>query len=118
MVSASMRNIRQPPHAEALVAPAAAGLLAILVEQFNRRPPIERRAFEIQRPPVAVLAVGVSMPFRKRGRDQPHRAGRLKIRDRARDIGKRQMHEAVAAQDGVAPRQWIHGDIGEMVFAR
>ena len=113
----SGRPVPQPPHAKALVAPAAAGLQAILVEQFNRRSPIERRAFEVQRAPVAVLAVGVALPLRKRGRDQPYRAGRPKIRHRAIDIGKRQMHEAVAAQDGVATRQRVRRDIGEMVFA-
>jgi len=49
--------------------------------------------------------------------DQPHRAGRLEIRNRAFDIFKRQMHERVAAQDRVASRQRVAGDIGEMIFA-
>ena len=110
-------EVCQPPHPKALVAPAATGLQAILVQELDRRPPIERRPFEIQRPPVAVLAIGVGVQRRKGGRDQPHRAGRAEIRDRAGDVGKRQMHEAVAAQDGVAAGQRVRGDIGEMVFA-
>src|SRR5258705_4002706 len=97
-----LTNLRKPPHPEALVAPAAAGFGAILVDQFNRRSPTERFQREIQRAPVAVLAIAIGLPVRKRGRDQPHGAGRLKIPNGAFDIRKRQMHERVAAQDRVA----------------
>ena len=78
---------------------------------------MERRVFKIQRAPVAVLAIGVGPPLRKGGRDQPRSAGRPKIRNRAFDIRKRQMHQSVTAQDSVASRQRITGDIGEMIFA-
>src|SRR6478736_9668918 len=80
-------DAREAPHPKALVAPAAAGLGAILVDQFDRRPPLERLKFEIQRAPVAVLAVRIDLPFRKGGHDQPYRAGRPKIRNRAFGIG-------------------------------
>ena len=107
----------EPPHPETLVAPAAAGLSAILVQEFNRRSPAKRRALEIQRTPVAILAIDVDLPLRKIGRDQPFRARRPEIRNRTFDIRKRQMHETIAAQDRVASRQRISGNIGEMVFA-
>src|SRR5438552_3538685 len=67
---------------------------------------------------VAVLAIGVGLPFRESGRDQPARAGPPEIGEGAFDIRKRQMHQTVPAQDRVAFRQWIAGDIGEAVFAR
>ena len=40
-----------------------------------------------------------------------------KILDRAGDIGKGEMHQAVAAQDGIGGRQGIAGDVGEQVIA-
>src|SRR5664280_2681449 len=49
--------------------------------------------------------VAADLPLRKRGRDQPHRTGAAEIRYGARNVGKRQMHQGVAAQDGVAARQ-------------
>jgi hypothetical protein len=110
-------DIREPPDAQTLVAPAAAGLQAILVEQFNRRPPLKRCALEVQRAPVAVLTVAVELPFRKGRRDQPRRVRSRKIRNCAFDIRKRQMDQTVATQDGVAPGQPIKGDVGEMIFA-
>src|SRR5258705_11028985 len=58
-----LSNLRQPPHPKTLVAPAAAGLGAVLVQQLERRSPIERRALEIQRAPVAILAIAVGLPF-------------------------------------------------------
>src|SRR5258705_6138677 len=43
-----LTNLRKPPHPEALVAPAAVGFRAILVDQFNRRSPTDRFQREIQ----------------------------------------------------------------------
>src|SRR5581483_547099 len=87
----------EPPHAEALVAPAAAGLHAVLVDQLERRPPGKRRVLELQCAQVAVLAVDILLPLRKGRRDQPARAGAAEILQRAVDIGKAEMHEAIAA---------------------
>src|ERR1700760_3453182 len=114
-----MQTTRQsePPHAEALVAPAATGLQAVLIDELHRRPPIKRRTLEIQRAPVAVLAIDILLPLRKGRRDQPGRARLAKIFQRALDIGKAEMYEAVAAQDGVAARQRILRDVGEMIVA-
>src|SRR3954464_2532991 len=107
----------QTPHAEALVAPAAAGLEAVLVQEFSRRSPMKRRAFEIQRTPVAILAVHIGLPVRESGRDQPHRAGAREIGQRASDIRKRQADRAIPAQDGVASWQSISSENGQMVVA-
>src|SRR5215475_13527012 len=107
-----MQTTRQsePPYTKALVAPAAAGLQAVLIDQLDRRPPGKRRTLEIQRAPVTVLAIHVLLPFRKGRGDQPGRAGLAEILQRALDIGKGQMHEAIAAEDGVAARQRILRD--------
>src|SRR5690348_2154457 len=102
----------EPPHAKALVAPAAAGLQTVLVDQLDRRTPCKRRTLEIQRAPVAILAIEILLPVRKGRGDQPGRAGAAKISHRALDIGKGEMHEAVAAQDDVATRQHILRDVG------
>src|SRR5438128_1374997 len=81
-----LSNLRQTPHPKTLVTPTAAGLGAVLVQQFDRRSPIERCALEIQRAPVAVLAIKVGLPAGKRGRDHPAGAGTPEIPGRAFDI--------------------------------
>src|ERR1700761_3794933 len=109
-----MQTTRQsePPRAEALVAPAATGLQAVLIDELDRCPQRKRRALEIQRAPVAILAIEIPLPLRKGRRDQPGRARLTKVLHRALDIGKAEMYEAVAAQDGVAARQRILRDVG------
>jgi len=78
---------------------------------------MERLPLEIQRAPVAVVAISVILPLPKGGRDQPSRSGRPEIRNRAFDIRKRQMHQTVAAQDRVASRQRVPGNIDEIILA-
>src|SRR6185437_2308870 len=107
----------EPPHAKALVAPAAARFQAVLVDQLDRRAPCKRRPLEIQRAPVAILAIEILLPVRKGCGDQPGRAGAAEILHRALDIGKGEMHQAVAAQDSVATRQHILRDVGETIVA-
>src|SRR5260370_6413961 len=94
----------EPPHAEALVAPATAGLQAILVQNFNRPSPFKWCPFKIQRAPVTILAIAVGLPLRKRSRNQPRSSRSPEIRNRAFDIRIRQMHETIAAQDRVTSR--------------
>src|SRR4051812_7298731 len=106
-----IRQICEPPGRQALVGPAAIAFGAALYEQLDRRAPVERRKREVERAPISILAIDISPQLRKRRRHQPFAARTPEIGNRSRDVGERQMHQTVTAQDCVGARQGIARDV-------
>src|SRR5207253_9066240 len=75
-------QIGQPPQSKRLVRPHSIVLIALLVDDLDRWPKVERRALEIDRPPVAGDDVGVVARPREGGGEEPDRAALFEICDR------------------------------------
>src|SRR5262245_15132668 len=103
--------IIQFPQSKALVGIKAAGVEATLVDHGRRRGKRERRTFEIQRSPRSGWNVQV-LTFADKGRHQKiSGSAALEIPQRCRNVQKRKVHEAIAAQDEVTSGERIATDI-------
>src|SRR5947207_3054614 len=89
------------PQSETLVAINAAAVRALLVDDRDRLRKRERRELHVQRTPASGRDLSVSIAIDECGGHQISPAAALEVANRRVNIGEREMHERIAAENEI-----------------